>query len=781
MFYMSDLYSICRDGELSVNTRAIPRTGWAHRLYNPGYRLRIDPVLRGTSEVLDPIPRVVSEGSRGVYIRDNRTGAVWSLASGHEAAIHGSPQSDDGFTCTFHPRRIAWDARVHGLPVRIGVELAKEAPLERWNVSVDVTDASTRPDWSVFFHTPLPGFMGHIGLRAGYKPDYGAVYSDHTEYYTVFDDISRIQTTRHVALLLSPEGITGFDTDPDSFFGPGIEPGIPRAVRRGCSGSVVEGSDAILAAELPLSALDARTMVLVWGVGAASGQELLDGADRRLHAALTTPASIGTEVSAPFLLQLPDAGCEAFLSHQLGRQIDYLARTTRGERATCIRNLLQDAQGFTAQNAEHAKNMIQLACRVQNTDGYLPHSMSMNPWNAPHGLGNLKFHDAAVWLPIAVDHYTRTSGDFAFLETTIPFADGDRGGDGASLADHLMRAIEYLRSATGAHGLPLLGDGDWNDPLNGPGRSGAGESAWLAEAFVYATKRLADLFDATGRSEASKTVAGYADRMAARVSAHCWTGTRFIRGFDDSGKPFGHEGDTCGSIFLNTQTWAVMAGIGDEDMRRTCLESVDALLDSPYGPITLAPTFPAYDKRIGKISIKPQGANENGSVYCHAAVFKVLADTLAGRPDSAADTLSKIIPGAASCRVDRTRQLPLYVPNFYYGPDAGSAAGRSSMLDSTGTAAWLSTVVSDYVFGIYPDYEGIRLRPCVAESWLPARLDRSIRGARYTIAYEAHATHADAVQTPRIFVNGTELGGTHIAYAPAGTHTDILIEIPKNK
>lgn len=771
MYYMSDLYFVQRDGSLTVRTRSIPRTGWAHRLYNTAYRLRLDPLLRGTGEVFDPIPRILSSGERGLYIRDNGSGEVWSLG-------HGLQGADDEFTCSFGHARIEWTAHVHGYLTRLTVSLSDKAPLEMWHLSIDLPPETPLPDWRVFYQMPLPGFAGHIGVRAGYDHDYEAVFCDHTEYYTEFQDIDRIQTTRHVALLFSLSGIAGFDTDPDAFDGTGIARPTPAAVEQGCTGSSVEGADACLAAEFLLHTTPNGSPGVSWGVAAASRTELGAGAHTRFRELLgnAAPDNAPAEPPRPFTIHLSDSGSEAFLTHWLGRQIDYMATTARGERAPCIRNVLQDAQGLSAQNPVLAQQLLQDVCRVQGEDGYLPHSMSLNRWNAPRGLGNLQFHDAAVWLPIAVDHYIRTTGDFALLGTELPYSEG--GSNPSPVAEHLTRAIDYLERTTGAHGLPLLGDGDWNDPLNGPGRRGKGESVWLGEAFVYATRRLADLFEAAGLP-GTKDLRARADTMDSRIATDCWTGSRFIRGFDDDGRPFGHDDDEYGSVFLNAQTWAVMAGIGTESQRTTSLETVDRALDTAFGPITLAPTFPAYDERIGKITVKPRGANENGSVYCHAAAFKALADACAGRATKAAATLERIIPGAQSCRMERTGQLPLYVPNFYYGPDAGPAAGRSSMLDSTGTAAWLSILVSDYICGLYPDYAGVRIRPCLDPSWLPIRFERTLRGARYRLTCDLAASGTET--ETRISVNGEELASLHIPYAEPGSTTDIHVRYPKKQ
>ncbi len=771
MFDMSDLYFLDRHGVLSVNSRSVPRTGWAHRLYNPGYRLRLDPLLRGSSEVIDPIPRIVSEGSRGIFVRNNRSGDIWSLSQGSLSAPGEQPR-DDGFSCSFRDRQIVWTALVHGHNLTVTVELADHVPMEIWSASLLPTGSRDLPDMSLFFHTPLPGFPGHIGVRAGFDASLGGVYCDHTEYYTRFSDIKRIQTTRHVTLLLSSVGFSGFDTDVDAYSGPGNMNHLPQAVRNGCTGSPVEGSDACLAAEMPLSAH------IRWGIVATSRMELREDAIRTFQdlvtqagaPSLSVPLPSGIMAPAqPFQVSLPKEAPSAFLTRQLGQQIDYMATTYRGERAPCIRNVLQDAQGLSAQNPEKSRHLIEQVCRFQNSDGYLPHSMSVNSWNEPRGLGELKFHDAAVWLPVAVEHYVRTTGDLALLEADIPYADGRKP---ATLADHLLRALTYLWNTTGNHGLPLLGDGDWNDPLNGPGRHGRGESVWLAEAFVYASRRLADLFDAAHVS-GSEEIRQKGNEMASRVDSQCWTGTRYVRGFDDEGVPFGHDDDAYGSIFLNAQTWAVLADIGSKTRRRTCMETVDSLLETDFGPVTLAPSFPAYEERIGKITVKPQGANENGSVYCHAAIFKVLADLTAGRAEAAADTLSRIIPGSARCQVERTRQLPLYMPNFYYGPDAGPAAGRSSMLDSTGTAAWLSIIVSDYLFGLYPEYTNLRINPCMASSLLPARIRRTLRGATYELIGEAQGN-----PTTEISVNGQKLSGNLLPYAPAGSHVEIRVRVP---
>ena len=229
------------------------------------------------------------------------------------------------------------------------------------------------------------------------------------------------------------------------------------------------------------------------------------------------------------------------------------------------------------------------------------------------------------------------------LDEVVPFMDHGQ----ASVFEHAMIALRGLFHDRGEHGLCLIGDGDWNDSLNEIALEGKGQSAWLTIATVYAMRVLEEIARAAGRTGEADELKQMSAELSDQVNRTAWDGRWYIYAINDHGQPVGSDRNTEGKIHLNSQTWAIFAGVATGERLASVLNVIDNDLDTRWGQVLIHPAYTAYVRGIGKVSGKNPGMAENGPVYSHGIAFKMLADYAIGRGDKAFESYMKLCPAAA--------------------------------------------------------------------------------------------------------------------------------------
>ncbi len=343
------------------------------------------------------------------------------------------------------------------------------------------------------------------------------------------------------------------------------------------------------------------------------------------------------------------------------------------------------------------------------------------------------YADSAVWIINAVHNYIIEEGSCELLLLRLPFTDGEIG----TVLEHCRRAMGYLWEDRGPHGLSLIHGGDWNDMLNGAGTEGRGESLWLSMAFAQALELYAELCALAGEETEGETILERRRILLDNIEKHGWDGAWYRRAFTDSGRPLGSSEEDEGQCYLNTQAWAAISGAGisgDEAGRaQTALKSAEELLGSEKGLATLFPPYRSFDPEAGYISSVRPGTNTNGGIYIHSNAFKILADCILKRPESAWNALRRILPFS---EVREPVSGPPYtLPNSYLGPESSYRYGDYGGAWITGTAGWIHTVVMNYMFGVRPVWEGLLIDPCLPPEWTRAHMTRLFRGADYDLLF----------------------------------------------
>jgi cellobiose phosphorylase len=455
----------------------------------------------------------------------------------------------------------------------------------------------------------------------------------------------------------------------------------------------------------------------------------------------------------------PESGIDTFLNYWLPYQARVAFDVGRVasyyywgiSRGFGFRDTAQDTLAITASDPDLAHRRIRLLARQMFSTGKVYHHFTAD------GQGETTGHcDDPFWFILAVTDYIKETGDTAILEVEEPFLDGKTG----TVLDHLLSVTQLAKDDLGEHGLPIFGRGDWNDTLDYIGGDEGGESAWGAMFYVAMLNELIELLDFVGSDVDLRPLR---DRMASAVEEHGWDGEWFIRAFGGRGRKIGSRECEAGKIYLNAQSWAVIAGIADREKRIQCMDSVKFHLDTGIGPKICAPAYREIDPSIGLVTRCVAGKKENGAVFCHPVTWCIMAECLLGRGSAAFDYFKKTLPGAVDQEVFCAEP---YVYSQYITSDEHGDPGRASHSWQTGTAAWMKRVIIDYMLGVRAGYQGLVIDPVIPAHWKRFKVDRRFRGVLYRIEIENPEGLERGVKT--LTVDGEVIEGTVVPMPKTG-------------
>ena len=390
-----------------------------------------------------------------------------------------------------------------------------------------------------------------------------------------------------------------------------------------------------------------------------------------------------------------------------------------------FRDSCQDLLGFVHIIPERARQRIIDIASIQFEDGSTYHQYQPldKKGNADIGGG---FNDDPLWLVACTYAYVAETGDWSILDEMVPFNNDETKAK--SLLEHLRRSIGYTISHKGPHGLPLIGRADWNDCLNlncfssTPGESfqtcsnfesGKAESVFIAGLFVKYAKQYVEILSHLGLEEEKKEIEKEISLMTETVEGAGWDGEWFIRAYDAFSEPVGSHSCDDGKIYIEPQGMCVMAGIGKDDGKaEMALKSVEKHLDTKYGIVLLQPAYKEYHLNLGEVSSYPPGYKENAGIFCHNNPWVSCAEAFLGHGDRAFEIYRKICPAYLEEISDVHRTEPYVYSQMVAGIDAQNfGEGKNSWL--TGCAAWTFVNASQFILGITPTLEGMRVKPCL--------------------------------------------------------------------
>jgi cellobiose phosphorylase len=413
-----------------------------------------------------------------------------------------------------------------------------------------------------------------------------------------------------------------------------------------------------------------------------------------------------------------------------------------------FRDSNQDLLGFVHMAPERARERILDLAATQLASGGAYHQYQPLTKRGNNDIGG-GFNDDPLWLIVGVSAYLKETGDWSLLDELVPY-DNEPGSE-APLYDHLLRSFSYTLERLGPHGLPLIGRADWNDCLNlncfssTPGQSfqtttnkdgEVAESVFIGALFVHAGHELAEI---AKRHGLAAEAASYLDKVATMelaVLEHGWDGDWFLRAYDDFGDKVGSRECKEGKIFIESNGFCVLAGIGLEDGKAArALAATREHLATPHGIVLHQPAYSKYYLNLGEISSYPPGYKENASIFCHVNPWVMIAETRLGHGDEAHDYYSRINPSAREGISDVHRCEPYVYAQMIAGRDAPTfGEAKNSWL--TGTAAWNYYAIVQWILGVRTTYEGLEIAPVIPASWPGFTATRTFRGVVYEISIE---------------------------------------------
>jgi len=617
----------------------------------------------------------------------------------------------------------------------------------------------------------------------------------------------------HFAWFACSEKLAGFDTQREAFLGPWRGWDKPAAVERGESaGSVAHGWSPIGSHHVRarFAPGETRQIIYVLGYNENKVEEKFDPPGSQTVNKKTVKPLIAkyrerANVDAAFerlraywdgllgiyQVSTPDEHTDRMVNIWNAYQCMATFNMSRSAstfesgigRGLGFRDSNQDLLGFVHMVPERARQRILDLAATQLPTGGAYHQYQPLTKKGNNDVGG-NFNDDPHWLIVGVGAYLKETGDWGILDEPVMFDSAP--GSEQPLYEHLRRSFRYTLERLGPHGLPLIGRADWNDCLNlncfsdTPGQSfqtttskdgKVAESVFIAGLFVLAAKELAAIATRRGQKGDAKACLEEAARMDETVRKHGWDGEWFVRAYDDFGRKIGSNECEEGKIFIESQGFCVLAGIGLEDgMARKALDSVRKHLATPHGIVLQQPAYSRYYIEYGEISSYPPGYKENAGIFCHNNPWVIIGETMLGNGDAAHDYYSRINPSARETISEVHRCEPYVYAQMIAGRDAPThGEAKNSWL--TGTAAWNYYAITQWILGIRPEYEGLRIAPVVPQGWKGFNATRKFRGVTYRIAVSRKGTGNKL----SLKVDGKAIDGSVIP-VPTDGRKDVKIE-----
>lgn len=478
---------------------------------------------------------------------------------------------------------------------------------------------------------------------------------------------------------------------------------------------------------------------------------------------------------------------QCMVTFNMSRSASYYESGTG--RGMGFRDSNQDLLGFVHLIPERARERIIDIASTQLPDGSAWHQYQPLTKRGNAGIGG-GFNDDPLWLVASVFAYLSETGDASILNEPVPF-DNEEGSE-QPLLEHLRRSMNFTMQHRGPHGLPLIGRADWNDCLNlncfssEPGESfqtvenndtGVAESVFIAGMFVLYGRQYAEILERFGADCGMPADAAAAEAAAVRdavaqveqaTETAGWDGEWFLRAYDAYSRPVGSHTDTEGQIYIEPQGMCVMAGIGLKDGKaQQALTSVKDRLTCDWGTAILAPAYSTYRIELGEISSYPRGYKENGGIFCHNNPWISIANAVAGNDEEAFEVYRRTCPAYVEDKSDIRRTEPYVYCQMVAGPEAPTTGeGKNSWL--TGTAAWTFVDVSQFLLGVTPTFDGLKVEPHLPAAFTDLTVTRVFRGVTYTI-------HMVRTGSRSLTVDGTAIEG-NVAPLPTGDVTAVSVE-----
>jgi cellobiose phosphorylase len=717
----------------------------------------------------------------------------------------------DAFECRHGLGYTRIKGRKGGVEVEQLIFVPPDENVELWKVTVRNASKSTQR-LSLFSFVEFC-FFEALNDMTNYQRTY-SIGEVEVEGAAIYHKTEYRERRNHYTLFGCTRPIAGFDTSRDAFVG--VHRGLhdPQAVLAGrCTNSHAHGWNPVGALQVDLALKPGKSETFAFVLAYVEQGDL-----PKFDAPLVMNKARGREILAKYsdisvvdsaFLALRRRWQDLLSTYQatqvpnehLQRTVNIwnqvqcmatfnLSRSTSGYetgigRGMGYRDSNQDILGFVHMLPARARQRILDIASTQLSDGTCFHQYQplTKKGNADVGGG---FNDDPLWLILSTCAYIRETGDTAILGEPCGYA--DKPGSKDTLLHHIETSIAFTLKNRGPHGLPLIGHADWNDCLNlncfskepnesfqvtGDIAGSKAESVMIAGLFLYAARELSSLYRFVGAPDDAARLDGYYADMLKTVEEQAWDGAWYTRAFDAESRPVGSRSCEEGKIFIESQGWCVMGGAGSGNGRALkALRSVEKHLYKPQLGCALQwPPYSTYHLELGEVTSYPPGYKENAGVFTHNNTWIHIGWTLVGDGKRALEYYLSICPSAKKDH-DVYRSEPYVYSQMtasQFSPTPGE--GKNSWL--TGTAAWSFVVGSQYILGVRPEFDGLRIDPCIPGTWKGFTVQRRFRGVMYTVTVTNPRHKSKGVKT--LVVDGRRVPG-NVVPIPCDGRTEVRVE-----
>jgi len=771
-----------------------------------GYSFYLDARLRRITRYrYNNIP--MDTGGRYLYIKDGNT--IWNPGWKPTRTLL------DGYSCRHGLGYSVIKGCKNGVEVGVTYFVPLGENMEIWKVRlVNHTDQEKALTLFSFIEFCLWDAMDDMtNFQRNFSTGEVEVEND-----TIFHKTEYRERRNHYAYFTCSQKIDGFDTNRDAFIG--LHNGFenPKAIMEGeCTGSIANGWSPVAAHQLNITLKPGQNRVLHFILGYMENKE-----DKKFSSPnVINKESLWAKLKVYRTTQAVD---EAFnelkvywtkLLDQYKVEIDnkHVSRmvniwnqyqcmvTFNMSRSASLyesgvgrgigfRDSNQDLLGFVHMVPERARERILELAAIQLSNGSCYHQYQPLTKEGNESIGG-GFNDDPLWLIISTCAYIKETGDFSILDEVIGYS--DIPGSKATILDHLCLSINYTLKNLGPHHLPLIGHADWNDCLNlncfskVPGESfqlagdvdgEVAESVMIAGLFLYVCRELILLLHQIGIEEKINELNKGYKLIKKAVEEHGWDGEWFLRAYDYYGNKVGSKECEEGKIFIESQGWCIMGGVGLENGRAgKALKAIEKYLDTSHGIISHQPAYSRYYLNLGEISSYPPGYKENAGIFCHSNPWISIAETILGNGDKAFNYYLHICPSTKENLIETYRCEPYSYAQMIAGRDAPTyGEAKNSWL--TGTAAWSFVAITQAILGIKPDYQGLLIDPCIPKSWKEYRVIRLFRGVKYDITVKNPDGVGKGVK--RLLINGKLIKGNLVPYNKKDKEVEVTVTLGSN-
>ncbi|MCQ2582669.1 MAG: glycosyl transferase [Treponema sp.] len=633
----------------------------------------------------------------------------------------------------------------------------------------------------------------------------------------------------HYAFYSVNDKIDGYDTDRDSFIGLYNGFGDPQAVKEGKAYNSFADGWAPIAShykEITLKAGETKTLVFVLGyvempqdqkfeadgktINKVKALEMIEkfNTPEKFAAGMKELRAYWDHLLGILTVDTPEDKVnrmvniwnqyQCMVTFNLSRSASYFESGIG--RGMGFRDSNQDVLGFVHQIPDRAKERIIDIASTQFPDGGCYHQYSPLTKKGNADIGG-DFSDDPLWLILSVSAYIKESGDWGILDEMVPY-DNDMS-KAQTMLEHLKVSFYRIVNNLGPHGLPLAMRADWNDCINlscfsdTPGESfqtytnpkfkaeggysKIAESVFVAALFTFAGPNYVSILNHMGKADEAAKAQAEIDKMKKAMMDSAWDGNWFIRAYDANGEKMGSKDCEESKIFIEPQGFAIMSDI-DKDATEKALKAIDENLNCEFGLVLNYPAFTKYHVQYGEISTYPQGYKENGGIFTHNNAWIICAAAYAGKGDQAFKYYSEIAPAYTEETSDIHKTEPYVYGQMIGGKEAGSdignggknyGQGKNSWL--TGTAAWNMVAISQYILGIQPDFDGLKVDPSIPAAWDGFKATRLFRGAKYNITIKNPNHVCKGVKS--LVVDGKAVEGCVVPYVEGKKEVNVEITL----